>query len=210
MTLKSWNTDPQLRKLNHQPGAPNCWIVGMGKTWAQSDRLQKTDSPCGMFAGHSGMVADHECQHGPAGWEPRRVGASQGDGGRKDFSSTASVPGTSFGLPTSSGGRSDELQQQSRSEGPVLAIVQAMSLLDFDATTVPQGAYAKNFATNSDCRNSLAALEILRFACHTGLFCGPSPTHTATVTMIWSSQGSLPGFGDSTANKNARPGDAIS
>ncbi len=104
----------------------------------------------------------------------------------------------------------DNRQQQSRPDLTVLAIVQVVSRGEFDATTVLQGAYAKNFATNSNCRNSLAAQEILRFACHAALFCGPSPSRPQTATMIWQSQVSIPCFGDSTASNNSRPGEAIS
>ncbi len=113
-------------------------------------------------------------------------------------------------LPTSSGRWWRRSPGQSRPDLTVLAIVQAVFRSDFDATTVLQGAYAKKFATNSNCRNSLAALEIPRFACHSALFCGPSPSQVEAATMIRESQGSTCCFGDSTATNNSRPGDAIS
>lgn len=80
----------------------------------------------------------------------------------------------------------------------------------FDATTVRQGAYAKNFATNSNCRNSVVAQEILRFVCHSSFFCGASPAQPAVVRMIRVCRAEIAALCGVSLCKNSRPGDAQS
>lgn len=91
---------------------------------------------------------------------------------------------------------------------PVSSVLRPVRSTVFDATTVRQGAYAKNFATNSNCRNSVGAQEILRFMCHSAFFCGASPSQPVTVTMFDLSRDKFAVSGGSNCCNNSRPGGA--